>query len=108
VGADSLWVLSQSDGSVSRIDPATNRVKSVTQAGVPGAGGDIAAGGAWVWVAAAGTPLTRIHAASGEMVDQYGNYPGADAIRYGFNSVWISDHAKGDLWRIDPGKLPVY
>lgn len=106
VGAGSVWVLSQSDGSVTRINPSTNAVQSVTAAGVPGAGGDIASGGSCIWVAAAGTPLTRIFSQSGKVADQYGNYKGADAIRFGFNSVWISDHGKGDVWRIDPQKLP--
>ena len=107
-GFGSLWVLSQSDGSVSRIDPATNKVTSVISARVPGAGGDIASGAACILVAAAGTPLTRIFPASGKVADQYGNYKGADAIRFGFDSVWISDHGKGDVWKIDPAKLPIY
>lgn len=102
-----LWVLSQSDGSVSRIDPAKNKVDRVVKAHVPGPGGDIAGGQGYIWLAAAGTPLTRI-SQSGRIMDQYGNYPGADAIRFGFNSVWISDHAKGDVWRIDPNKLPKF
>lgn len=104
--AGSLWVLSQSDGSVARIDPATNSVKSVIKVNVPGSGGDIAAGGGCIWVAAAGTPLTRIYAASNSIAGQYGNYKGADAIRYGFHAVWISDHGKGDLWKIDAARLP--
>jgi virginiamycin B lyase len=102
-----LWVLSQSDGSASRIDPAKNKVDLVVKAHLPGAGGDIAGGGGYIWLAAAGTPLTRI-SKSGRIIDQYGNYPGADAIRFGFYSVWISDHAKGDLWRINPNKLKKY
>lgn len=102
-----LWVLSQSDGSASRIDPAKNKVDLVVKASVPGAGGDIAGGRGYIWLAAAGTPLTRI-SKSGRVIDQYGNYPGADAIRFGFYSVWISDHAKGDVWRIDPDKLPKF
>lgn len=102
-----LWVLSQSDGSASRIDPVKNKVDLVVKAKIPGAGGDIAGGGGYIWLAAAGTPLTRI-STSGRIIDQYGNYPGADAIRFGFYSVWISDHAKGDVWRIDPGKLPKF
>lgn len=105
IGQGSVWVLSQSDGSVSRIDPATNKVVVNIPANVPGAGGDIASGGGYIWVAAAGTPLTRIDPNTNIVVDQYGNYKGADAIRYGFGSVWISDHGKGDLWRIDPAKL---
>jgi len=108
IGAGSVWVLSQSDGSVTRINPANNTVQSVTPAGVPGEGGDIAIGGAYVWVSAAGTPLTRISSQLARVLDQYGNYKGADAIRFGFNSVWISDHGKGDVWRIDPKGLPIY
>ncbi len=105
IGEGSVWVLSQSDGSISRIDPATNKVVANIPANVPGAGGDIASGGGYLWVAAAGTPLTRIDPKTNKVIDQYGNYKGADAIRYGFGSVWISDHGKGDLWKIDPRKL---
>jgi virginiamycin B lyase len=105
VGQGAVWVLSQSDGSVSRIDPATNTVIASIAAKVPGAGGDIASGGGYIWVAASGTPVMRIDPKSNKVVDQYGNYKGADAIRFGFGAVWVSDHGKGDLWRIDPEKL---
>ena len=106
IGFGAVWVLSQSDGTVAQIDPRTNAVKNVIFAGVPGAGGDIAAGGCCIWVSAAGTPLTRIFPGSGTVSEQYGNYDGADAIRYGFRSAWISDHKKGDVWRVDAGKFP--
>ena len=108
IGFGSVWVLSQADGTVSQIDPASNTVKTVIPVGVPGSGGDISAGGTMIWVAAAGIPLSRIEPRLGRVVDQYGNYEGADAIRYGFNSVWVSDHRKGDVWRIDPGIFPEY
>jgi virginiamycin B lyase len=106
VGAGSLWVLSQSDGSVARIDPLTNKVKAVIAVQVPGAGGEICYGGGFIWVTMNGTPVTRIDPARNKVVDQYGNYQKADAIRYGFGSVWVSDHGKGDLWRIDAAKFP--
>lgn len=105
VGAGSLWVLSQSDGSVTRINLQTNHVQSTIAAHVPGAGGEIAFGGGLIWVTMSGTPVTRIDPVQNKVIDQYGNYPKADAIRYGFGSVWVSDHGKGDLWRIDAGKL---
>jgi streptogramin lyase len=105
-GAGSLWVLGQSDGSVSRIDPGTNKVVAVIAAHVPGKGGEICYGGGFIWVTMDGTPVTRIDPAKNKVVDQYGNYLKADGIRYGFDSVWVSDHGKGDLWRIDPGKMP--
>jgi streptogramin lyase len=101
VGGGSVWVLSQSNGAVSRIDPMQNKVVATIDLGVPGAGGDIAYGGGRLWVAAAGTPLTRIDPQSNQVLEQYGNYKGADAIRFGFGSVWVSDHVKGDVWRID-------
>jgi streptogramin lyase len=105
-GAGSLWVLSQSDGSVARIDPRTNTVKAVIAAQVPGAGGEICYGGGLIWVTMSGTPVTRIDPARNKVVDQYGNYPKADAIRYGFGAVWVSDHGKGDLWRIEAARMP--
>jgi YVTN family beta-propeller protein len=105
-GAGSLWVLSQSDGSVSRIDPGTNKVVAVIPVHVPGKGGEICYGGGFIWVTMDGNPVTRIDPVKNKVVDQYGNYPKADAIRYGFGSVWVSDHGKGELWRIDPAKMP--
>jgi virginiamycin B lyase len=104
-GAGSLWVLSQSDGSVSRIDPASNKVTAVIPVHVPGKGGEICYGDGLIWVTMDGNPVTRIDPATNKAIDQYGNYPKADAIRYGFGSVWVSDHGKGELWRIDPGKM---
>jgi virginiamycin B lyase len=104
-GAGSLWVLTQSDGNVSRIDPATNKVVAVVPVHVPGKGGEICYGGGLIWVTMDGNPVTRIDPATNKVIDQYGNYPKADAIRYGFGSVWVSDHGKGELWRIDPAKM---
>ena len=104
-GAGSLWVLTQSDGNVSRINPATNKVVAVIPVHVPGKGGEICYGGGFIWVTMDGNPVTRIDPAANKVIDQYGNYPKADAIRYGFGSVWVSDHGKGELWRIDPVKM---
>jgi len=106
IAAGSLWVLTQSDGNVTRIDPATNKVVAVIPVRVPGKGGEICFGGGFIWVTMDGTPVTRIDPVKNKVVDQYGNYPKADGIRYGFGSVWVSDHGKGELWRIDPTKMP--
>lgn len=105
VAAGSLWVLSQSDGSVARIDPRTNHVIAVLAVQVPGAGGEICAGGGYIWVTMNGNPVTRIDPRRNQVIDQYGNYQKADAIRFGFGSVWVSDHGKGELWKIDAGKF---
>jgi hypothetical protein len=79
---------------------------AVVQAQVPGAGGEISYGGGFLWVTMSGTPVTRIDPVRNKVIDQYGNYPKADAIRFGFGSVWVSDHGKGDVWKIDPRKMP--
>ena len=106
VAVGSLWVLTQSDGNVTRIDPATNKVVAVIPVHVPGKGGEICYGGGFIWVTMDGTPVTRIDPVKNKVVDQFGNYPKADGIRYGFGAVWVSDHGKGELWRIDPAKMP--
>lgn len=105
IGSGSVWVLSQKDGVVSRIDPRRNKVVASVAAGIPGAGGDIAYGGGYIWAAGAGTPLTQIDPRSNRVLRQFGNYKGADAVRFAFGSIWISDHGKGDVWRIDPDQL---
>jgi virginiamycin B lyase len=106
IGAGSLWVMSQSDGSISRINPFTSKVSAVIQAQVPGAGGEICYGGGLIWATMNGTPVIRIDPQRNRVIDEYGNYKKADAIRFGFGSVWVSDHGKGDLWKIDPHKMP--
>ena len=106
VATGSLWVLTQSDGNVTRIDPATNKVVAEIPVHVPGKGGEICFGAGFIWVTMDGNPVTRIDPVKNKVVDQYGNYPKADGIRYGFGSVWVSDHGKGELWRIDPAKMP--
>jgi len=108
MAAGSLWVLTQSDGNVTRIDPATKTIMATIAVNVPGKGGEICYGGGYIWVTMDGNPVTRIDPVKNKVVDQYGNYPKADGIRYGFGSVWVSDHGKGDLWRIDAGKMPAH
>lgn len=102
IGAGSVWVLNQSDGTVSRIDPATNRVAATIAVGVPGAGGDIAVGGGSVWVSSNGLPVSRINPLTNRVVRQFAGGEGADAIRYGFGFVWVSDHKHGEVWKIRP------
>ncbi|HEU4415337.1 MAG TPA: hypothetical protein VFT65_11190 [Candidatus Angelobacter sp.] len=106
VAAGSLWVISQSDGSVTRIDPKTNNVLANIPVHIPGKGGEICYGAGILWVTMDGNPVTLIDPVHNKVIVQYGNYPKADGIRYGFGSVWVSDHGKGDVWRIDPAKLP--
>jgi virginiamycin B lyase len=54
-----VWVLNQGDGTVSRIDAASNQVVATIDAGVPGQGGDIAVGEGFVWVSIVDIPSPR-------------------------------------------------
>jgi virginiamycin B lyase len=104
VGAGAVWTLNQGDGSVSRIDPKTNKVVATVEVGVPGGGGDIAAGEGSVWVTSFEFPLSRIDPSTNAVVQQFFG-KGGDAVRVGLGSVWLSDLAAGTVWRLDPRRV---
>ena len=104
VGEGAVWTLNQSDGSVSRIDAKTNKVVATIEVGVPGEGGDIAAGEGSVWVTSFGFPISRIDPASNKVVQQFVG-KGGDALRVGLGSVWLSNYEAGTVWRIDPKRI---
>lgn len=100
VGEGAVWVLNQVDGSVSRIDPDTNRVVETIDVDVPGPGGDIAAGGGFVWVRATKTLLSVIDPATNQVVRRYGPPQGSGAVRVGDGAAWISAHDVATLWKL--------
>jgi virginiamycin B lyase len=103
-GLGSIWTLNQGDGSVSRIDPKTNKVAATIEVGVPGEGGDIAVGEGAVWVTAIGKPLSKIDAGTNRVLTQYVG-KGGDALRVGLGSIWLSNHEMHEVWRVDPKGL---
>jgi streptogramin lyase len=105
VGEGGVWVLHQHTGSVSLIDPVSNEYATSVAAGVPTPWGDITTGAGAVWVSVDGTPVTRIDPATHAVTHQFVGGSGADAIRYGFGSLWVSDHVHGMVWRIDPNRI---
>jgi len=104
VGEGAVWTLNQTDGTVSRIDPKTNKVVATIEVGVPGEGGDIAAGEGFVWVTSIGIPLSRIDPATNKVVQQFIG-EGGDAIRVGLGSVWLTHLQAGKVWRLDPKRI---
>jgi len=100
-GLGAVWTLNQGDGSVSRIDPGTNKVIATIEVGVPGGGGEIAAGEGSVWVTAFQFPLSRIDPASNTVVQQFFG-EGGDAVRVGLGFIWLSNLRAGNVWRLDP------
>jgi len=104
VGEGAVWTLNQTEGNVTRIDPKTNKVVATIEVGVPGGGGDIAAGEGSVWVTSFGFPISRIDPASNKVVQQFTG-EGGDAIRVAAGSVWLSNLKAGTVWRIDPKRI---
>lgn len=104
IGEGSVWTLNQTEGTVSRIDPKTNKVVATIEVGVPGGGGDIAAGEGSAWVTSFGFPISRIDPASNKVVQQFVG-EGGDALRVGLGSVWLSNLKAGTVWRLDPKRI---
>ena len=69
------------------------------QAGIPGAGGDIGYGADSVWLTVFDVPLTRVQPTTNRVVKQWVG-KGGDSLRFGFDSLWITDYKKGLLSRI--------
>ena len=98
-GGGSIWTLNQGDGSVTRVDEKNGKVLASIPAGIPGIGGDIDYGAGSVWLSVFNVPLTRVEATTNRVVKQWIG-KGGDSLRFGFDSLWITDYKKGLLSRI--------
>jgi YVTN family beta-propeller protein len=104
VGEGFVWTLNQGKGTVSKIDPVAMKVVATIAAGVPGGGGDIAAGEGAVWVTAREIPITRIDATTNRVTHQFVG-PGGDAIRVLHGAVWLSNGRWSTVWRIPASRI---
>jgi len=104
VGEGAVWVLCQGQGNVAKIDPKTMKVEATIEVGVPGGGGDIAAGEGAIWVSSFGFPISKIDPKSGKVVQQFVG-DGGDAIRAAGGAVWLSNLRQGVVWRLDPRRI---
>lgn len=98
-GGGSIWTLNQGDGTASRVDEKSRKVIATVQLGIPGEGGDLDYGADSVWLTVFDVPLTRIDATTNRVVRQWIG-KGGDSLRFGFDSLWITDYKKGLLSRI--------
>jgi len=97
-GEGGVWTLNQGDGTVTHIDPATNRRAATIAAAVPGGGGDIAAGAGRVWVRASKTLLQVIDPKRNVIVERYGPPAGSGAVRANGKHVWVTAHDIHTVW----------
>lgn len=100
IGEGGVWTLDQDDGSVTRVDPATGAVLATIPAGVAGSGGDMTAGGGWVWARGTDILLTQIDPRTNTVIRRYGPPSGSGAAVVGFGAVWVSAHDISTVWRL--------
>ena len=105
-GAGSVWSLNQGDGTVSRIDGKSKTITATIEAGIPGEGGDICFGKDSVWASVFDVPLTRIDPTTNRISRQWIG-KGGDSLRFGHDSIWLTDYRRGLLWRIPSNQLSV-
>ncbi len=103
-GGSAIWTLNQGDGSISRVDVAMRKVTDTIAAGIPGSGGDVCYGADSVWATVFEIPLTRIDAKTNRVRHQWVG-SGGDSVRFGFDSIWITDYHHGLLSRIPRSEL---
>jgi YVTN family beta-propeller protein len=108
-GAGAIWVANRSDGTVSRIDPATNAVVAVIQVGDASRSpdqprlSDITVGEAYVWVArAAERRVAKIDPATNTVVADIRVSGAPSYIAAGAGAVWVSSPTFQKIDRIDP------
>jgi YVTN family beta-propeller protein len=101
-GVGSVWAVGRTDGTVSRINPATHAVVQQIPVGTDPAALTVAGGDVWVANSGDGT-VSRINAAAGRVVDtvQVGNIP--DAIASGPSGIWVANQGDATVDQIDPG-----
>jgi virginiamycin B lyase len=100
VGEGAVWTLNQGDGSVTRIDPKTGQTNSIPADDFVGDGGDMTAGGGWVWVRGGEALLARIDPRTNKIVERYGPESGSGAAIVGYGAVWVSAHDIDTVWRL--------
>jgi virginiamycin B lyase len=103
---NSIWVLSRKEGKVARIDSKTNKVIATIDLGFTNADGNIAFGDGCVWVTAPGFPITKISTQleKEKVVQQFAG-EGGGMIQFGLNSVWLTNTAYNNVWRLDPKRI---
>jgi YVTN family beta-propeller protein len=110
VSPHGVWVIN-ADGSVSRIDPASNRVvQTVADVDVSA----IASGPEGTGAVEQNTSTGSIvQLAAGHRVLRHVQIPAVQlatplsSIAVGAGAIWVTDPQSGLLWRIDPGPVPV-
>jgi ABC-type transport system substrate-binding protein/DNA-binding SARP family transcriptional activator len=100
-GDGSVWAVDGTDGTVSRISPATHAVVTQIQVGADPAAVTVTGGDVWVANSGDGT-VSRISAAANRVVQTIGVGNVPDAIASGPSGIWVADQGDATVDQIDP------
>jgi YVTN family beta-propeller protein len=99
-GAGAAWIANVGDGTVWRIDAATNHIRRIRVGSQPT---DVAVGFGSVWVPCLGrNAVWRLDAATGKIQASIPAGKESLALAIGAGAVWITNQAAGTVSRIDP------
>jgi streptogramin lyase len=103
-GAGSVWVSSEAEGTVSRIDPATSTIIATIDVTPDGGGSSnaIAADDTAVWVVAGILNLVRIDPATNQIVSTTAIDQPIDRLVLGDGTVWLVSSDSNQVRRFDP------
>src|SRR5439155_10504183 len=100
VGA-AVWVTKNGDGTVSRIDPATNTVSAPVRVGNGPTGVAVAPNGVWVANNLDGT-VSRIDPGTATVAEADPVGDGPLGVALGGGAVWVTNEFDGTVTRLDP------
>jgi hypothetical protein len=98
--SDSVWLVTNKDGSLARIDPASGAVRQVVRVPAGSYNPLFAHGRIWV-THAEGTEVTAVDAASGTVLATAATHPGPRFLTAGAGAVWTLNQGDGSLTRVD-------
>lgn len=100
-GTGSIWMITDTAGTITRIDPDTNA--AVAEITVPSGANAIAFGLGAIWVtSSAGSTVTRVNGDTNVVVETIKVGRGPTSVAIGEGSVWTMNGGDGTVSRIDP------
>jgi virginiamycin B lyase len=101
ISATAVWVMNEGDGTISRIDPATDSVTAtILVATRPVQGGDIAVGGGFVWARISDQLVAKVDPTTNDVVARYGPEAGSGSVAADDTAAWVSAHDVNAVWRL--------
>jgi virginiamycin B lyase len=100
-GTGSIWMITDTNGTLARIDPDTNAV--VAEIAVPSGVSAMTLGMNALWIASSsGGSVTRVNAATNVVEETIKVGRGPVSVAFGEGSVWTMNGGDGTVSRIDP------